>query len=146
MKKPDHNSISVTLDSGKVVYITRTALANVESLLALQEKLVELYMECDTAIGSIITDDETVAVLTELCNLLPIKGTDETLNYDDIKENWEQTILLFFNGGLDVATREVTFDKILTASKVASLHFAPYRAYVKKYADQIQEREKAEKS
>lgn len=105
-----------------------------------------MYMECDTAIGSIITDEETVAVLTDICNLLPIKGTDETLKYADIQEDWEQTVLLFFNGGLDSKTREVPAMEILTASRVASLHFAPYKALVKKYADLIIARQQEEKS
>lgn len=134
MKRPQTNSVEVLLDTGKVVQITRTALSNMDRLLQLQEQLIKMYINCDGAIGSIIASDEAVSALTELCSLLPVKDDKAPLDYETIKDNWEQTILLFFNGGLDLDTREVSGDNILVPSKVSSLHFFPYVPIIRKYA------------
>jgi hypothetical protein len=144
MKKPSISTIDVTLDSGKVVKIGRCALAKMDTLLEAQSSLIEAYIECDGAVGAILMDSDVIATLTLMCSVLPIHDTDEFLKYEDICQNWEQLVLLFFNGGLNPTTREVSSENILNPSWVASLHFLPYVSEIKKFARAKRKKEEEE--
>jgi len=141
--KPSYNTLKVTLDNGSVVDIGRAALADMDQLLEIQDRLINKYIELDGAFGSIITDPEIRSDLTIACSLLPIissKNTEQKhLEFSDIEDNWEQLITLFFNSALDHNTREISD---VSASKVSQLHFLPYN----KIANQaLQEKRKLEK-
>jgi hypothetical protein len=125
--KPSYNTLKVTLDNGSIVDIGRAALADMDLLLEIQERLINKYIEYDGAFGSIITELEVRSDLTTICGLLPIissKNVEQKyLNFNDICENWEQLITLFFNSALDINTREISD---VSASKVSQLHFLPF--------------------
>jgi hypothetical protein len=146
MKKPTISTIDVVLDDGKQVKVSRCALKSMNTLLDAQSRLIQAYIECDGAVGAILMDEDIINTLTTICGLLPVQGTDTFLDYETICENWEQLVVLFFNGGLNQVTREVSGEDILTPSKVASLHFLPYVEDIKKFARQKRDREELEKS
>lgn len=138
-QKPQYKTESIKLDNGSTVQIQRTPLANLDLLLDLQDKLLEQYIACDGNIGMLFKDEQVVNDLTIACNLLPIVGKDETLQFEDICENWEQIILLFFNGGLNPDTRRT--DNIMP-SRVSQLHFLPFGEMLMKHVKAIQEQKK----
>jgi hypothetical protein len=79
---------------------------------------------------------EVNQLLNSICSILPIANTGkkETLNYEDIENNWEQLALLFFNGAIDVETRQITD---IISSKVCELHFFPYRKWFQEKAAEL---------
>jgi len=128
--KPQYKTISVTKDNGSVVQVCRCKLANLETLMEVQERLLVAYVQADGAMAKLFTNPELVADLELACSLLPITGKEDTsLDYSEICENWEQTVLLLLNGGLDVDTREIG---TVRPSKVSQLHFLPYMETVRK--------------
>jgi hypothetical protein len=140
IKKPNTSTLEVLLDNGKTVYIERCAAANLPILLENQKRLVELYVEVDGAIGLLFSSNEYIKevnqLLNSICSILPIANTGkkETLNYEDIENNWEQLALLFFNGAIDVETRQITD---IISSKVCELHFFPYRKWFQEKAAEL---------
>jgi hypothetical protein len=151
--KPSYNTLKVTLDNGSVVDISRAVLADMDQLLEIQERLINKYIEADGSFGSLITDEDIRSDLKTLCGLLPIVSSKNSgingneqkhLDFDDISDNWEQLITLFFNSSLDINTREIND---VSASKVSQLHFLPYNQIAKKaiIAKKKMEKEEAEK-
>lgn len=139
--KPQYKTEKVLLDNGQTVQVGRCSLANLEFLLDIQDRLIQRYVECDGAIGLLFRDEDVISDLTNACLLLPIVGKEgEYLNYEDICENWEQLIVLFFNGGLNQDTR---FTDNLLPSKISQLHFLPYAEILKKYAEEAREKRTA---
>ena len=124
LNKPTYKTEKVLLDTGEVIYIKRCALANMETLLEIQERLLNYLVDCDGDIGLLFTREEVLTDLKTICNLLPIVSSkEEYLNFEDIQENWEQIIQLFFTDGLNEETRVISD---ITPSKVSKLHFLPY--------------------
>lgn len=138
-KKPAYKTVRVTLDNGSSVNIKRCSLENTDTLLELQDELLEYYVKCNGYIGEIITDSVVREKLSAMCNILPIVSTskDETyLDFEDIQDNWEQLVTLFFNGSLN-EDREL--ENVTTPSKVSQLHFFPYVSLMQKH---VEEKEK----
>lgn len=145
-RKPSYKTEPITLDSGVVVQISRVALSDLDQVLDLQEQLIKAYVEVDGAIGKIINDPNIQSHLKTLCSLLPIvnpKATEpEYLDFDDISENWEQLVTLFFNGGFDPQTRSL---KGIDPSRISLLHFLPYTELAGKYIEEKKLRVEKEK-
>lgn len=142
-KKPQYKPEKVVKDDGTVVNICRCSFADTDTLLQIQDRLVEAYVKCDGAIGAIIGNEETQADLRSICSLLPLEqktkgGEVQYLDFDDISDNWEQLVALFFNGSIDQNTRNVPD---LAPSKVSQLHFLPYAQMIKKHIKAQQEKE-----
>lgn len=144
-RKPSYKTESVILDNGITVQISRVALADLDTLLELQEQLIKAYVDVDGAIGKIIGDTVIQSTLKTICNLIPIvnpKASDpEYLEFDTLSENWEQLVILFFNGGFDINTRTL---KSIEPSKISSLHFLPYAELTNKYVEEKKLQEKKE--
>jgi hypothetical protein len=60
----------------------------------------------------------------------------EFLKFEDICDNWEQLVVLFFNGSLN---EERELENVTTPSKVSQLHFFPYLTILQKH---VAEKEK----
>lgn len=141
--KPTYKTLTVIKDNGQSVQIGRCSLASLETLMETQERLVSKYVKSNGAVGKLFLDPEVISDLEVACSLLPIVGKPDTyLDYSEILENWEQLILLFFNGGFNQDTREV--DE-LKPSKVSQLHFLPYMETVAKAIEEEKERVEKEK-
>ena len=145
--KPSYKTETVKKDDGTIIQIGRVALSDLDTLLEIQDWLVYKYIESDGAIGKFIADPELRSKLQTLCSLLPIIGSknveQEYLNFEDISENWEQLILLFFNGQINMENRQVND---ISPSKVSQLHFLPYNEMMLKHLNQKRkELEKPEK-
>jgi hypothetical protein len=142
--KPQYKTLPVTKDDGTVVNVTRVALKDLETLLELQEKLLTKYVEADGSFGQLMSDSDLIADLTSICSLLPLveksKGETQYLNFEDIQDNWEQLITLFFNSGLDVETREA--GNVLPSS-VSQLHFFPYMQIIQRLVQEKAAREES---
>ena len=126
--KPTYKTIKVTKDDNTSVDVGRAAIDDYNLVLEIQDRLLEKYMDADLSFGEVISDPNIRSDLSTLCGVLPIisaKNNPERtyLKFEDICENWEQLILLFFNGSLNLETREVTD---ITPSLVSNLHFLPY--------------------
>lgn len=139
--KPMYKTLKVTKDDGTVVEISRAAIDDYDTVLAIQDRLLEKYMEADLAFGQVISDPDVRSDLSTLCSVLPIvsaKNNPEKsyLNFNDICDNWEQLIKLFFNGSLNEDTREL---ENLTPSLVSNLHFLPYGQMWNKHLTQKKE-------
>lgn len=135
--RPTYKTEKVVKDNGTVVYVGRATADNMDTLLDVLSRLGALYVKQDGAIGTALADPQVIADLELVCSLLPIVGSkaeQEYLSYDDIKENWEQLILLFFNGGLNTETREM---EDLVAGKISSLHFLPVGKAMQKALDEL---------
>lgn len=131
LKKPQYKLIQIKLDTGTSVQIGRASLENIELLTELQDKLLDKYTQADGSIGPLLaSDEEFVSNLRTACSVLPIVGTDSYLDYDDIKENWEQLIVLFFNAGFDSDNRR---HSSIVQPKVSELHFLPFVSQLNKY-------------
>jgi hypothetical protein len=140
--KPSYKTLRVQLDDGSSVQIKRCTLENTEILLQLQDELLEFYVSCNGFIGEIITKPVVRERLEAMCNILPtvnVSGKDEFLKFDDISDNWEQLILLFFNGSLN---DERELENITNPSKVSQLHFFPYVQILQKYVNAKEEQDK----
>src|SRR6056300_599327 len=144
--KPAYNTVKIQLDDGTYVHVKRCATSDLEAFLELLEELVKEYIICEGALSSILVQPKMVANLEAICGLLPLVGKgDETkyLEYDSIKDNWEQLAQLFFNRDLDVKTREF---KSLEPGSIAALHFFPHikvvQAALKELKAQRKEEEK----
>lgn len=133
-KKPQYKLEKVTRDDGSVVNVCRCALADMDTLLDIQNRLAETYVMCDGAIGEVISKPEVQADLRSICSLLPLeqktKGDVQYLNFDDISENWEQIVSLFFNGAIDQDNRAITE---ITPSRISQLHFLPYEKMIREH-------------
>jgi hypothetical protein len=102
--KPAYKTLRVKLDDGTEVVVKRCTLENTQVLLELQDELLEDYARCNGAIGEIIAKPEVRTRLQTVCNLLPLvnaKDPAEFLDFEKIQDNWEQLIVLFFNGSLN---------------------------------------------
>lgn len=135
-KKPQYKTEKVILDSGEKVDICRTALANLELLLEIQDRLLAAYVECDGSMYKLMTNPEIISDLTTICSLLPIVGKSETLSFEAIQDNWEQLVVLFFNSGYDIDSRQTN---TVLPSKVSQLHFLPYMEMLQKHLDNVKE-------
>lgn len=143
MKKPQYNTLAVTKDDGSVVQVKRTTLDNLQTLIELQDKLIEAFITYEASMGEILLDEEARSSLEAICGLLPVVGKDnEYLEFKDIQENWEQLIVLFFHGGYDTERRELGTVK---PSKVSDLHFLRYGEMLVKHLQIAKEREAKEK-
>jgi hypothetical protein len=145
--KPMYKTLKVMLDNGSTVQIKRCTLENLDTLLNLQDELLERYVRSNGYIGEFITDESVRANLLSMCNLLPIVSTKDPIEYLDfttIEDNWEQLILLFFNGSLNEDSREL--DNVTTASLVSQLHFFPYLTMLQKHVEQKAKEEEKRKS
>lgn len=142
-KKPQYKTEKVVKDDGSVVNICRCALADMDTLLELQDRLVEAYILADGALGEIIAKPEVQADLKSICSLLPldqkVKGETVYLDFEDIKDNWEQLVALFFNGAIDETSRKV---EAVSPSKVSKLHFLPYQKMLEKHLKSLKETQK----
>ena len=143
-KRPQYKLERVVKDDGATVQVARVALKDLDTLLELQDRLLEKYIKCEGSVGKLFTDDDVIADLRTVCSLLPIVGAKEEtyLNYDDIAENWEQLIVLFLNGGLNEETR--TVEKLLP-SRISQLHFLPYLEMLQAHLDRRREELEKEK-
>jgi hypothetical protein len=130
-KKPQYKLLPVKLDNGTTVNIGRATAENTALLLTLQDKLLGQYVDSDGALGVLFNDAEFVSDLESACSLLPIVGKEEAfLNFEDISDNWEQLVVLFFNGQFNQETRtHVT----IAQSEVSRLHFLPYGEMLTKH-------------
>lgn len=132
--KKTYEPISVQLDNGQTVQVKRCTLSDLDELCKLQDKLLDFYIDCNGEIGKILANPEVVSILKSMCSLLPlvekVNGETVFLDYDSIKDYWEQTYVLFFNSGLDKNTREI---KEINKSLVSNLHFLPYDEMIQKY-------------
>ncbi len=142
-KKPNYKPLRVSFDSGKVVQIGRCALSNLDTLLECQDGLLRKYIEADGALAVLMTDNEFISKLELACSVLPIVGSeDKCLDFEDIKENWEQIVTLFFNSSFDKNTRQMN---TISQSEVSSLHFLPFAAQLEKHLEQRRKLREAEK-
>lgn len=144
-KKPQYKLERVIKDDGTAVNVCRCALADMDTLLEIQDRLAEAYVLADGAIGEIITKPEVQADLKSICSLLPLeqrgKGEVQYLDFDDISDNWEQLVSLFFNGSIDEETRSI---KDISPSKVSQLHFLPYEKMIRTHLKTRAEQREAE--
>lgn len=135
--------LEVVKDDGTVVKVRRCSVNDLELLTTLQDRLLGRYIEEDGAFGTIILDPSVQADLTTVCSLLPleqkIKGETEYLKYEDIKDNWEQLILLFFNGSFDYEVGDVTD---VSTSLVSKYHFLPYGKMLRNHLAQVEKDQK----
>jgi hypothetical protein len=140
--KPQYKTLAVIKDDGVVVNVTRVPLKDLDTLLELQEKLLNKYVEVDGSFGQLMSDSELISYLTTICSLLPLvekaKGETQYLNFEDIQDNWEQLITLFFNSGLNTETRE--FGDVLP-SAISQLHFFPYMQIIQRLVQEKAEKE-----
>jgi hypothetical protein len=141
--KPMYKTLRVKLDDGSEVVVKRCTLQNTQMLLELQDELLEDYARCNGAIGEIIAKEEVRTRLQTVCNLLPIVSTKEPIEYLDfekIQDNWEQLVVLFFNGSLNDDRQLVD---VTTPSKISELHFFPYVQMLQKHVEiMTEEKEK----
>ena len=151
-RKPQYTTEKVVKDDGTVVSVCRCSFADMSTLLEIIERLVEAYVMCDGAIGEIISKPDIQADLKSVCSLLPLEqktksGEVQYLDFEDISENWEQIIYLFFNGSINKDTREVTE---ISSPRISQLHFLPFerilRKHIKTKIEKDKEREESEKS
>jgi hypothetical protein len=132
--KPSYQTLEVILDSGEKVRVRRTPQSNLKRLIELQGELVGKYLEVNGAISELFVQDDIVALIKEYLGLLPIQGKDETyLDYEDLKENWEQLVRLVFNGSIDEKTRKV---EGTTEPEVSKLHFLPFELQLQNHYHQ----------
>lgn len=141
--KPQYKTESVTRDDGTVCQVTRAAMKDVPAFLELQDKLLGRYVEVDGAFAKIMIDPDAIADLTAICSLLPLvektkSGETQYLSFEDIQDNWEQLIVLFFNGDLNPEKREA---ESISPSRIGQLHFFPYLEVLKKYLDEKREKD-----
>ena len=143
-KKPAYNLIKVLQDDGTYVQVKRCNAANLEEFLELMEALVKEYIICEGSISLLLVNPEMVSNLETLCSLLPIVSKSEEqayLDFDKIKENWEQLVQLFFNKDLNSDTRET---KALEAGKIAAMHFFPHIQTVQKAVKEMKKKRELE--
>lgn len=138
--KPQYQTLPVTKDDGTIVHATRVALKDLETLTELQEKVLARYVEEDGGFGTLMADAAVIADLQAICSILPLvektkTGETQYLDFEDISDNWEQLIILFFNGGLDVATR---VSERVMPSLISSLHFFPYLTMLQKIVKEVE--------
>lgn len=146
-EKPVYDDVQVQLNNGRTVTIGRCSLENYSRVSELQDMLLGKFFDCDAQIGILLSDNDTRALLDELCSYLPIKGNKGTnndtlfLSLEDIDEDWEQLIVLFFHGNL---LPDRTFGTPLP-SKISALHFLAYQTmmtnHVKRIKKQLTEKE-----
>jgi hypothetical protein len=148
--RPSYKTEKVVYDDGKVVNIMRCAAEDMDKLMDLQDKLVERYVMADGAIGKYFTSeyrDDLEADLRAICSIIPLvektkSGETQYLDYDLIKENWEQLISLFFNGDINEESRNLTS---MSPCKISQLHFLPYMEMWNKYLAILKEEKEKEK-
>lgn len=144
--KPTYKTLRVKQDDGSEVVVKRCTLEHTQTLLELQDELLEDYARCNGAIGEIIAKPEVRTRLQTVCNLLPIvnaKEPTEYLDFEKIQDNWEQLIVLFFNGSLNDDRQLVD---VTTPSKVSELHFFPYVQMLQKHVEALEaEKDKTKK-
>lgn len=146
--KPQYKTEEVRKDDGTIVHVCRVSLKDLDTLLEIQDRLIEHYVEVDGAVGKLMADESVRADLTTMCSLLPIAEKTKTgevqyLNFEEIQEHWEQLIVLFFNAGLNIETRDL--DQIIP-SKISQLHFFPYMEIFRTYHNKMMEEKEKEKS
>lgn len=129
--RPQYKLLPVRKDDGSVVNVARTPMAQMQELIDVQDRLLEKYVVADGALSTLLLQPDFVADLELACGLLPIAGKeDEYLSFDDIKENWEQLVHLFFNSNFDTETR---IHGSITQPKVSQLNFLPYSEILNKH-------------
>lgn len=144
--KPMYKTLRVKLDDGSEVVVKRCTLENTQTLLEIQDELLEDYARCNGSIGEIIAKEAVRGRLQTMCNLLPLvssKDPVEYLEFEKIQDNWEQLIVLFFNGSL---TEDRQLTDVTTPSKVSELHFFPYVQMLQKHVEAMaEEKDKSKK-
>lgn len=138
--KPQYKTEKVVKDDGTVVQIRRCNLKDLDLLLEIQDRLLKRYVEEEGALGKLMSDEAVRSDLTTACSLLPLAdktktGEDQYLDFEDIQDNWEQLVVLFFNGSFDEDTRT---SPTLLPSKVSNLHFFPYLEMLRTHLKEIE--------
>lgn len=144
--KPSYKTIKVKYDDGTEVQVKRCSLEDTATLLELQDSLLEAYVKCNGAVGELLYRTDIRDSLTTMCNMLPIVSTKESnefLDFSRIEENWEQLVLLFFNGSLD-EDRELRDASV--PGHVSQLHFFGYVRMIQKHVESEKEANEKEKS
>ena len=143
-QKPIYKTLTVAKDDGTYVEVSRASMEDYNTVKAIQDRLLQKYIEADLAFGELIADAKVRGDLVTLCSLLPIvpaRGATETayLDFNDICDNWEQLIRLFFNNEFDEESREVTG---IAPSLVSNLHFLPYKKMWNEHRLKLESQEK----
>ncbi|MGL5923682.1 hypothetical protein [Chroococcidiopsis sp.] len=146
--KPVYKTLTVTLDNGSSVQVARVAVSELDTLLELQDRLLQKYVEANGMLGTMIANEDVRSQLSSMCGMLPIVGKSSSgepqyLQFTDIQDNWEQLVTLFFNGSFDEEEREFTD---VTPSKISRLHFFPFQTLFNKYLEEKREQESKKKS
>jgi len=130
--KPSYQTLEVVLDDGTKCRVKRTPQSNLKRLIELQSELTGKYVQSNGAIAELFVEDDVVELIREYVGLLPVQGkkdadnNDVYLDYEDIKDNWEQLVKLIFNGSIDEKTR--AYVEGATEPEVSKLHFLPFQS------------------
>ncbi|PLS68535.1 MAG: hypothetical protein CV045_07420 [Cyanobacteria bacterium M5B4] len=134
------NNIEVVYSNSHKYHINRVSNENFQSFAELLEKITIQYYKYDGAIGEMLQVPEIVEDFENLCSIIPVKKVqggkigkeEEFLDWEMIRDNWEQLVILFCNSGL-TEDRDAT---PIAPPLLAKLNFLSTSKWVQKVVSQ----------
>lgn len=130
----------------RTVEVKKVPRSKLRDLIVLQQQLLDVFVENDASIGVILSDDANWRLLQCVANLLPLVGSNETLDVTKFEEDYVQICRVFFTESIsDTGEYDLTADKPFLPSKIAKLHQLNYNEQLGKAVEKTAKRKKSPK-
>ncbi|MFN7161360.1 MAG: hypothetical protein ACK4NC_07225 [Candidatus Gracilibacteria bacterium] len=130
----------------RVVEVKKVPRAKLRDLILLQQQLLDVFVEHDASIGVILSDEANWKLLETISAMLPIVGSEETLDIRRFEEDYVQICKVFFTESMaDSGEYDLATDKPFLPSKISKLHQLNYHDQMGKAVERLAKRKKSQK-
>jgi hypothetical protein len=135
-------NFKVTYSDGEEVLVKQTSWKNLDDLSVLCFEITQILVEKEGEISDVISPSNTTfwAHAEKICKLLPLVGTDETLDLNRI-DDMDQIIDIFVCGigSINVNTGMLND---MSPSQICRIHSINFFKLVRKAQDNLDQKEK----
>lgn len=111
----------------RVVEVKKVPRAKLRDLIVLQQQLLDVFVEHEASIGSILSEESNWRLIESTGKLLPLVGDEEYLDVSKFEDDYVQICKVFFT---DSIKSDGTFDlkegQGFEPSKISKLHQLNY--------------------
>lgn len=130
----------------RTVEVKKVPRSKLRDLIILQQQLLDVFVENEASIGVILSEESNWKLLQSVANLLPIVGSDDTLDVSKFEEDYVQICRVFFTESInDSGEYDLSTDKPFLPSKIAKLHQLNYNDQLGKAVERVGKRKKSPK-
>lgn len=130
----------------RTVEVKKVPRSKLRDLIVLQQQLLDVFVENDASIGVILSNDANWKLIQSMASLLPLVGSDETLDVTRFEEDYVQICKVFFTESINESGEyDLAADKPFLPSKIAKLHQLNYNEQLGKAVDRVARRKRSPK-